>query len=98
MNRAALAALKSVYDPEVGLDVVTMGLVYGLAQDDATLRVDMTLTSPNCPLGDSIVAMAREALWGVSGERKVDLRLVWEPPWSPRMISAEGVRTLQGGG
>lgn len=92
---AARFALKTVIDPELGLDVVTLGLVYGVEATDDELVVRMTLTSPNCPLGDSLTSMAREALEGVAGRRSVRLELVWDPPWSPERISEEGRRALR---
>jgi len=89
-KRAALIALGSVIDPEVGLDVVNMGLVYGLTVTPTSLDVDLSLTSEGCPLGPTIVRMAQEALEGVAGDRAVRVELRWDPPWSPAMLSAEG--------
>ncbi|MBI4348658.1 MAG: metal-sulfur cluster assembly factor [Elusimicrobia bacterium] len=92
---AALAALRAVVDPEVGLDVVSMGLVYGVEVTETALVVRMTLTSAHCPLGEVLASMAREALAGVAGERRVTLELVFDPPWTPARISEEGRRQLQ---
>lgn len=99
MRRArasALAALRTVIDPEVGLDLVEMGLVYALAIDDETIRVDLTLSSRGCPLGRMIFAMAEQALAAAAGSRGVTLSLVWEPAWSPLMLGKEGRRALGG--
>jgi metal-sulfur cluster biosynthetic enzyme len=93
-KRAALIALGSVIDPEVGLDVVTMGLVYGLEATPKRLAVELTLTSEGCPLGPTIVRMAQEALEGVAGDREVEVELRWDPPWSPAMLSSEGRERL----
>ena len=93
-KRAALIALGSVIDPEVGLDVVNMGLVYGLEVTLERLDVRLTLTSQGCPLGPTIVRMAQEALEGVAGDRTVGVELRWDPPWSPAMLSAEGREQL----
>ena len=93
-KRAALIALGSVIDPEVGLDVVTMGLLYGLRLTPESVDVSLTLTSQGCPLGPTIVKMAREALEGVAGDRAVSIELQWEPPWSPAMLSREGREQL----
>lgn len=87
-KRVALIALGSVIDPEVGLDIVNMGLVYGLDVTASGVTASLTLTSQGCPLGPTIVQMAREALEGVAVE------LSWDPPWSPAMISEEGRRRL----
>lgn len=93
-KRAALIALGSVIDPEVGIDVVTMGLVYGLDVTKKKIMVRLSLTSQGCPLGPTILRMAQEALEGVAGDREVDLDLSWDPPWSPAMLSAEGREQL----
>ncbi len=85
-----LTALKSVIDPEVGLDVVTIGLVYAVEITPDSITVSMTLTTPNCPMGPSILAMAKGAVEGISGERRVEIRAVWDPPWNPAMLSREG--------
>jgi metal-sulfur cluster biosynthetic enzyme len=89
-KRAALMALGSVIDPEVGLDVVTMGLLYGLDLTPESVDVSLTLTSQGCPLGPTIVKMAQEALEGVAGDRAVSIQLRWDPSWSPAMLSREG--------
>lgn len=96
-DRVAWLALRTVIDPELGLDIVTLGLVYSVEVAGEAIRVRMTLTSRGCPLGDSLVALAQEALNGVAGSRRVDLRLVWEPPWSPEKITPEGRTALRGG-
>lgn len=93
-KRVALIALGSVIDPEVGLDIVNMGLLYGLEVTGASVNVGLTLTSQGCPLGPAIVSMAREALEGVAGDRAVFIELRWDPPWSPAMLSEEGRRRL----
>lgn len=92
----AWEALKTVYDPEVGLDVVSMGLIYGVESAPGELRVRMTLTSRGCPLGDSILAMADEALRPVAFGRALKLDLVFDPPWTPDRISPEGRAHLMG--
>ncbi|MGH2520692.1 MAG: metal-sulfur cluster assembly factor, partial [Chloroflexota bacterium] len=86
-GEALRAALKNVYDPELGVNVVDLGLVYGLEQQDGEVIVDMTLTTPGCPLHDSMLVGAEEALSIFPGVRHVEVRLVWEPPWSPEMIT-----------
>ncbi|MDE2038443.1 MAG: metal-sulfur cluster assembly factor [Elusimicrobia bacterium] len=95
LKRAVLMALKNVVDPEVGLDIVTMGLVYDIAINEAGIRVALTLTSRGCPLGETIGSMARESLDGIAGGRAVTLALVWDPPWSPHMITSEGREALR---
>jgi metal-sulfur cluster biosynthetic enzyme len=94
-KRAVLMALKNVVDPEVGLDIVTMGLVYDVVISESEIHVALTLTSRGCPLGETIGAMAREALEGIAGGRRVTLSLVWDPPWNPHMITQEGRQALR---
>ncbi|MDE2491378.1 MAG: metal-sulfur cluster assembly factor [Elusimicrobia bacterium] len=93
---AVLTALRAVVDPEVGLDIVNMGLLYGLELTPARITARLTLTSRGCPLGETILGMAQDALEGVAGEREVRLVLSWDPPWSPRMLSEAGRRYLDG--
>jgi metal-sulfur cluster biosynthetic enzyme len=83
-------ALRSVEDPEAGMSIVDLGLVYAIERSEGGVRVQMTLTSPSCPMGpmlvDEVVAAVRDALPGTPDVR-VDL--VWDPPWSPDRMSEE---------
>jgi metal-sulfur cluster biosynthetic enzyme len=86
---AAWQALARVVDPEIGLDIVALGLVYGVDVVDGRVHVRMTMTSAACPMGDMIVddaqaALARALPPGVGA----DIDLVWDPPWSPARMSA----------
>jgi metal-sulfur cluster biosynthetic enzyme len=87
-------ALKDVVDPELGINVVDLGLVYGIHVDDENVAtIDMTLTSAACPLTDVIEDQTRQALLtGPGGGIVKDFRInwVWMPPWGPAMISDEG--------
>jgi metal-sulfur cluster biosynthetic enzyme len=81
------AALAHVIDPEVGIDIVELGLVYAIEIADAAVSVQMTMTSPACPLGDYLIEQAEAAIRDYCPD--VSVELVWEPPWSPeRMGSA----------
>lgn len=93
---AVLAALEHVLDPEIGLDVVNLGLVYDVAVDAeaGTVRVKMSLTSPGCPLGESITRDAQTVLWRLGGIQEVDVQIVWNPPWRPEMMTLRGRRLL----
>lgn len=84
----AEAALGEVIDPELGLDVVNLGLVYGVDLVDGALRVQLTMTTPACPLGDEIVRDAEARLRALPGVRAVTVELVWEPAWGPERMSA----------
>ena len=82
------SALKNVYDPEIGLDIVNLGLVYNVDVHDQGKKVDvdMTLTTPACPAGPQILHEAEEQLRSLSGVGAVNVNLVWSPPWTPERI------------
>ncbi|HLV24950.1 MAG TPA: metal-sulfur cluster assembly factor [Gemmatimonadales bacterium] len=80
-------ALRMVIDPEIGLDIVTLGLVYDLWRDGDSIVVIYTLTTPGCPMERVITQGIREALSLVEGVREIDSRLVWEPRWHSGMIA-----------
>lgn len=88
-------ALKTVYDPEIGVNIVDLGLVYGIeVQDEGLIEINLTLTSPGCPLSHVIGAQVREALDGMPGITDVKLNLVWTPPWNPTMMSEDAKMEL----
>lgn len=92
---AAWEALRGVYDPELCLDLVSLGLVYDVRDEEGTLVVEMTLTTPGCPASEGLPEMAREAILDVtSGTVPVEVRVVWDPPWSPAMLSAAAADAL----
>ncbi|TFG62490.1 MAG: metal-sulfur cluster assembly factor [Gemmatimonadales bacterium] len=82
-------ALKGVIDPELGLNIVDLGLVYDVEVEDGLATVTMTLTSPGCPAGGMIMSGAQEAARGAEGINDADVRLVWKPLWSPDRIDPE---------
>lgn len=90
----AREALRGVIDPELGLDVVSLGLVYALEVRDGEAFVDLTMTSAACPLGDHIVREAEAMLRAVPGLRASRVRLVWEPPWSPEKMEPDARHLL----
>ncbi len=87
-DAAVWDALRTVNDPEVGMNVVDLGLVYGVTVKGADVRVALTMTSPACPLGDVIVENAAAAIRAAApAARTVDVALVWDPPWTPDRMS-----------
>ncbi len=87
-------ALKMVYDPELQIDIVNLGLVYRLEADGTTVNLDMTMTSIGCPLTEQIAFNAQNELLKVKGVEKVNLNIVWSPPWSPDKMSEEAKAML----
>lgn len=86
--------LEHVYDPELGINVVDLGLVYRLEVNDGRVEVEMTLTTPGCPMSDSMPAAAERALRMLPGVAEVDVELVWEPRWEPERMSERARREL----
>ncbi len=89
-----LEALRPVEDPEVGLSIVDMGLIYGvkLGEDGSSVQIDMTLTSPMCPLGPQILSATHAAAAEVPGVSEVSVELVWDPPWDPAEMASDEVK------
>lgn len=82
--------LKTVYDPEIPVDIYNLGLIYNIdLSDEGNLTVDMTLTAPNCPAADFIVEDTRIKLESIEGVNLVDIRIVFEPEWNKDMMSEE---------
>lgn len=80
-------ALKDVFDPELGYNIVDLGLVYQIGIDHARVTVTMTLTTPGCPASNMIMGGVKQRLESVQGVSEVDVDLVWEPRWSPQAMS-----------
>jgi metal-sulfur cluster biosynthetic enzyme len=92
---AVREALRLVVDPEVGVNVVDLGLVYDVTVCDDDVQVTMTMTTPACPLGESLTEQAEATVrQNVAGVRSVRVDLVWEPPWEPSMMSGEARKQL----
>lgn len=83
------ALRENVIDPEIGINIVDLGLVYGVDVKESTAEVTMTLTTPACPLGPYIDTEVRSALAGVPGIEEAKVNLVWTPPWDPSKMTED---------
>lgn len=89
--------LRDVTDPEIGINVVDMGLVYDVRlSGDDTAMVRMTLTTPGCPLGGYIDDAIHQTLWGAPGVAGVDVRIIWDPPWDPDEMMSDWAKEQLG--
>ena len=85
-----VAALKTVFDPEIPADIYELGLIYKVAlKDDRSVDVDMTLTTPNCPAAAELPTMVENAVASVPGVGVVNVSVIWDPPWSPERMTDE---------
>ena len=91
ITEKAIEMLRTVFDPEIPVNVYDLGLIYKIDYevDTKTLHVDMTLTAPSCPAADFILEDVRQKLVSIKGPEKVDLRLVFDPVWDQSMMSEE---------
>lgn len=88
IERRAIEAIQTCYDPEVPVNIHEMGLIYGVAVDPlGQVTVTMTLTAPNCPAAQSLPAEVEEKVRAVDGVSDVHVDIVWEPPWDPSRMS-----------
>ena len=86
--------LKTVYDPEIPVNVVDLGLIYDVQVNDSDVYVQMTLTFPGCGMGPYIAQQAEWAINDIEGVGEVEIELVFDPPWSPDLISEEAKAQL----
>jgi len=88
-------ALRSIYDPEIPVNIYDLGLIYDLQiDDDAVAQIRMTLTSPACPVAGALVSQVQERVQNVPGVSAADVELVWDPVWNPAMMSEAARLTL----
>ena len=93
-REAILESLKEVYDPEIPVDIVNLGLVYDVAVDGGRVTVTMTMTSPGCPVGDFLAQEVERVIRALGDVEAVRVELVWDPPWSPEKLSPQGRKIL----
>ena len=91
---AVWTALRSIPDPEFGINIVDLGLIYSVECKDGDIAVTMTLTTPACPSGGWIHEGAKQALTALTGAKKVEVAMVFDPPWTTAMLSDEARRQL----
>jgi len=90
LQEAVIEALKSIYDPEIPVDIYELGLIYDVAvSEDGDAVVTMTLTTPHCPVAESMPAEVELRVLSVPGIRDAEVKLVWDPPWDPSKMSDE---------
>lgn len=89
VNERIREKLKDVIDPELGLNIVDLGLVYDVEVEDGKASITMTLTSPGCPAGGMIMSGAQEAANSAEGVEEAEVKLVWKPFWTPDRIDPE---------
>ena len=87
-------ALRGVADPEAGIDIVELGLIYDIAIDDLGIRIAMATTSPACPTAPMMIDAARAAVARIADGRTVEIKRVWDPPWGPERMSEDAKRKL----
>jgi metal-sulfur cluster biosynthetic enzyme len=90
----ALDALRQVIDPEIGCNLVDLGLIYDVEIAGTKVKVTMTLTTPGCPMHESLCGGVQAALLDLEGVDEAEVELVWEPPWDPGMMTAAGRNTI----
>ena len=83
-----IGEIKKIYDPEIPVNIYELGLIYDIKTDDKNnVKVNMTLTSPNCPVAESLPKEVKDSIMEIKEVNKVDLELVWDPPWDKSMMS-----------
>ena len=90
-----IGALKTVYDPEIPVDIYELGLIYGIEEDKDNVKVKMTLTAPGCPVAGILPQQVADAAASIDGIGEVEVYLVWEPAWSASRLTDRG-RALMG--
>ena len=88
LKEKIIKEIKKIYDPEIPVNIYELGLIYNIKiNEDRKVNIEMTLTSPNCPVAESLPNMVKENILKVEGVEDVDLKLVWDPPWTKEKMS-----------
>ena len=88
LKEKVIAEIKKIYDPEIPVNIYELGLIYNINVDEKNnVKIDMTLTTPNCPVAESLPNEVKNSIKEIKEVKDVDLKLVWEPPWDKSMMS-----------
>lgn len=94
MEEKVYEALKQIVDPEVGFDIVSLGLIYDVRVKDGIVNIVMTLSSPSCPISDVILGWVEQAVLGIEGVEDINIELSFEPPWNIEMANDDVKKAL----
>ena len=87
LKEKVIAEIKKIYDPEIPVNIYELGLIYDIIVNNSEVKVKMTLTTPTCPVAESLPKEVKDSILEIKEVSKVDLDLVWEPPWDKSMMS-----------
>ena len=87
LKEKIIIEIKKIYDPEIPVNIYELGLIYDVSIKNNDVKVKMTLTTPNCPVAESLPKEVKDSIMEIKGVNKVDLDLVWDPPWDKSMMS-----------
>ena len=87
LKEKIITEIKKIYDPEIPVNIYELGLIYDIIIEDKNVEVKMTLTSPNCPVAESLPKEVKDSILKIKDVKDVDLKLVWAPPWNQDMMS-----------
>ena len=87
LRETVITEIKKIYDPEIPVNIYELGLIYNININNSEVKVKMTLTTPNCPVAESLPKEVKDSILEIDGVSKVDLDLVWDPPWDKSMMS-----------
>ena len=87
LKEKVIDEIKKIYDPEIPVNIFELGLIYKIDIEKNNVKIEMTLTTPNCPVADSLPKMVKNNILEIEGVADVDLKLVWDPPWTKDKMS-----------
>tara|TARA_B100000945_G_C20037073_1_gene437290 strand:+ start:138 stop:434 length:297 start_codon:yes stop_codon:yes gene_type:complete len=87
LKEKVISEIKKIYDPEIPVNIYELGLIYDISIKDKNVSVKMTLTTPNCPVAESLPKEVKDSIMEIKEVNKVDLDLVWDPPWDKSMMT-----------